>query len=281
MSYFHILRQSKKIAGAILIGNIFFGGLALAQTPDQAHATDPAKAKAKAPAEAGSFPVGPGSLSGIWLNAEYKGSAKHPPRELTIRTSDGQPPPLLPAAAALLDKRLAEADKGDVFAGTTSACLPGGVPAMMFGALYPIQILETPGQVTFLFEEQNHFRIVRLGGTHPSDPDPSYMGDSIGHWEGDTLVVDTVGLNDKTTLDLVGTPHTEALHVVERYRRISPSKIEVRVTIDDPGAFSKTWETRGSYKLTEPGTHIQEYVCENNRNAPDAEGHMSFMPPAK
>lgn len=228
--------------------------------------------------QASSFPTGAGSLMGVWMNAEYKGTAKHTSRELTLRTSNGEKPPLLPAAADLLEKRLADADKGDMFASSSSQCLPGGVPAMIFGANYPIQILETPDQVTFLFEEQNHFRAIRLGGSHPKDPDPSYMGDSIGHWESDTLVVDTVALSDKTTLDQVGTPHSDALHIVERYRRIAPNKLEIRLTIDDPGVFSKPWETRGSYKPAGVGKYVREYICDNNRNVTDANGHTSFQP---
>lgn len=273
MNYIGMSMMKKIALAALLIGGASCWAVALAQTAGPANT--------QKPVESASFPTGPGSLSGIWMNAEYKGSNRHPPRELTIRTSDGAAPPLLPAAAALLEKRLAEADKGAVFANTTSSCLPGGIPAMVFGANYPIEILETPGQVTILYEEQNHFRAIRLGGSHPKDPDPAFMGDSIGHWEGDTLVVDTVALNDATTLDMVGTPHTEALHVIERYRRVAANKLEIRVTIDDPGVFSKPWEARGSYKPAEPGTILGEYVCENNRNAPDANGHMSFQPAAK
>ena len=266
-------RMMNKSAGAILalLGCVCYS-TAMAQTP-------PAAAAQK-PAATASFPTGPGSLAGVWMNAEYKGTAKHPPRELTLRTSTGENPPLLPAAAAVLEKRLAEADKGDVFASSSTQCLPGGIPAMIFGANYPIQILETPGQVSFLFEEQNHFRLIRLGGTHPKDVDPSYMGDSIGHWEGDTLVVDTVAFNNKTTLDQVGMPHSEALHVIERYRRVAANKLEIRLTIDDPGVFSKPWEAKGSYKPAEPGVYVQEYICENNRNAPDANGHTAFLPPS-
>jgi hypothetical protein len=163
-----------------------------------------------------------------------------------------------------------------VFANTVAQCLPGGIQQMLFGAAYPIQVFETSGQVAMLFEEQNHFRNIFLNSKHPDDPDPSYMGHSVGHWEGDTLVVDTIGLNDKTTLDMVGTPHTEALHVVERYRRIAQDRLEVRVTIEDKGTFSKPWEARTTWKAAAPGTQVSEYICENNRNAPDASGFTGF-----
>lgn len=225
---------------------------------------------------ASAVPLGSGSLSGVWANAEYKFTGGFTARQRAIRTADGQVPPLLPAATAELEKRLTEADKGNVFANTLSQCLPGGMPQMLLGAAYPVQIIEAPGQITMLFEEQNHFRTIRLDGTHPKDPDPSYMGDSIGHWEGDTLVVDTIGLNDHTTLDMVGTPHSEALHLTERYRRVSASLMEARFTIDDPQTFSHPWEAKITYRPAEPGTHINEYICENNRNTTDAHGFQSF-----
>ena len=229
------------------------------------------------PSGSTAVPKGPGSLSGLWLNANYKGTGRFPARERVLRTSDGSMPPLLPAAAAVLEARIKDADAGDIFANTLTECLPGGIPEMLFGAPYPIQILETPGQVSMLFEEQNHFRLIFLKGGHASDPDPSYMGDAVGHWEGDTLVVDTIGLNDKTTLDMVGTPHTEALHVVERYHRVAQDRLEVTVRIEDPGTFSKPWETKVTYQAAPAGTRVGEYICDNNRNLPDAAGHTSFQ----
>jgi hypothetical protein len=228
---------------------------------------------------AAAYPKGPGSLEGVWINAKYLSTARYTARERAIRTSDGASPPLLPAAAALLEKRLADdMDKGKAFGNTVSQCLPGGMPEMMFGSSqYPVQILENAGQVTVLFEEQNHFSIIFLNSTHPKDPDPSYMGHSVGHWEGDTLVVDTIGLNDHTTIDMVGTPHTEALHLVERMRRIAKDQLEITVRLEDPGAFSKPWEAKTTYKPAPAmKQHIEEYICENNRNEPDANGHTTF-----
>jgi hypothetical protein len=199
-------------------------------------------------------------------------------RSRVAATAEGKAPPLLPAAAALLEKRLADADRGYPFANTLASCLPGGMPLMVIaGAPYPIQVLETPGQVTMIFEEQNHFRVILLDGKHPEDPDPGFMGHSIGHWEGDTLVVDTVGLNDRTTIDQVGMPHSEDLHLLERWRRLDGSTLEVRVTLTDSKTFSSPWQTRSVYRSVPPGTGVGEYVCENNRNAPDAQGRMGFQ----
>jgi hypothetical protein len=238
----------------------------------------PAAAQPAASGAIASAPVpgGPGSLNGIWTNAQYKGTGRGTPRERTIRALDGTVPPLLPAPAAVLEKRIAGADAGRIFANSLSRCLPGGMPEMLFGAPYPIQIIESPGQVTMLFEEQNHFRIVHMGGQHPVDPDPSWMGHSIGHWDGDTLVVDTVGLNDRATLDMVGTPQSEKLHIVERYRRSAADSIEIQVAIDDPDTFARPWVAGTAWRSVAPGTQVNEYICENNRNDVDAEGFQSF-----
>ena len=165
------------------------------------------------------MPQGPGSLAGIWLNSEYKGSSSYPERERVLLTVDGKFPPMLPWAAELLEKRIKDSEAGFPFASTLALCLPGGIPLMLFGDDMPVQILETPGQVTMLFMEGNRFRVIPMDASHPEDVDPSFMGDAVGRWEGDTLVVDNMGFKDNTTLDQIGMPHTEQLHVVERYRR--------------------------------------------------------------
>jgi hypothetical protein len=95
------------------------------------------------------------------------------------------------------------------------------------------------------------------------------MGDSIGYWEGDTLIVDTIGLSDRTSIDEVGMPHSESLHVIERYRRVDASTLEIRMTLDDPLTFSKPWEARVIYKAAAPNNPLIEYICENNRSARD------------
>jgi hypothetical protein len=223
-----------------------------------------------------STPKGPGSLNGIWMNASYVGTGRGTPRDRAIKTADGTPPPLKPEAAAILDKRIADADAGRIFGNSLSRCLPGGMPEMMLGAPYPIQFSESPGQITMLFEEQNHFRIIHMDAKHPADPDPSWMGHSIGHWEGDTLVVDTVGLNDRATLDMVGTPQSESLHLVERYRRVAPDRVELRITVSDPATFTKPWVIASALRRGAPETGIGEYICENNRNNVDANGFQSF-----
>ena len=122
--------------------------------------------------------------------------------------------------------------------------------------------------------------LVYLNVRHPADVDPSFHGDSVGHWEGDTLVVDTVGLaGDKTTLDQVGTPHSDELHVVTRLRRNGPDELEIRVRMEDPKTFTRPFERRVVYRRAAPGVRLEEYVCENQANPPDAQGYQGFRSP--
>jgi hypothetical protein len=120
-----------------------------------------------------------------------------------------------------------------------------------------------------LFEDDipSHRTVYLDGRGHPKDPNPDWMGHSIGHWEGDTLVVDTIGFNDKSWLDNVGHPHTERLHVTERIRRPDFGHLEIEFTIDDPGAYSKPWIIKRIADL-DTRDEIGEYVCtEGERDA--------------
>ncbi len=223
---------------------------------------------AQSSAAAAAKPSGPGSLNGMWTTVGYKGSQRNSPRERVVKTIDGKWPPLQPWAADLLEERIKmTTEKGVPFTNTLMQCLPGGVPEMTFGSPYPTQIIESPGQVTILYEMYNHYRVIYMNEKHPADPEPTYMGHSIGHWEGDTLVVDTVGLTDRTTIDEIGMPHSENLHVIERYRRVDKDTLEIIVTLDDPKTFTQPWDTRVINKAGGPGMKFIEFICENNRNA--------------
>lgn len=217
-------------------------------------------------AQAADYPTGPGSISGVWANSDYDRGRVFDPRRQVLKTIDGKMPPLQPWAAELLEKRLKDAESGHVFVTPLSQCLPSGVPAMMFYPGLPIQILETQGQVTMLNEQLTHYRAIYLDAKHEVDPDPTFFGDSVGRWEGDTFVVDTIGLTTKTTLDQPGMPHSEELHVIERYRRTGKDTLELKVTIDDPKVFTSTWTAITHFKMTPPDRRIEEYICENNRN---------------
>jgi hypothetical protein len=146
----------------------------------------------------------------------------------------------------------------------TGLCLPPGLPRANIVGLFPIQIVHTPQQVVILYEYMNVFRVIPINAKHPDDLVPTYMGDSVARWEGDTLVVDVVGFNDKTWLTGTGTFHSDKLHVTERYTRIDKDQINYEVTIEDPDVLTNPWTIKSTMMLRE-GTRLQEYVCvENN-----------------
>jgi hypothetical protein len=143
-------------------------------------------------------------------------------------------------------------------------CLPPGIPRINLVGLFPFQIVQTPRQIVVLHEYMGVYRTIPLNAKHADDLTPTYMGDSVGRWEGDTLVVDTIGFNDKTWLTGTGTLHSDALHVTERYTRVDKDQINYDVTMDDPKVFTAPWTIHTTIMLRE-GTRVQEYVCvENN-----------------
>ena len=149
----------------------------------------------------------------------------------------------------------------------------------MMGAPYPLQIVQTADHITLLHESHHVIRHIYMNDVHPNDDDltPSFMGDSIGHWEKHVLVVDTtgfqvrtmerVGFDLRTSLDDSGLPHSEKLHTIERLRRIGDGNLlEDLITIDDPGEFNKNWTVRMVYRR-QPGMRLLDYVCgETHRN---------------
>lgn len=148
---------------------------------------------------------------------------------------------------------------------SASRCLPEGVPRISYTP-NAFEILQLPNRIVFVYEGGTHiWRTVWMDGrAHPKDPNPNWMGDALGHWEGDSLVVDSVGFNDRTWLDEAGHPHTERLHVIEKYRRIGPLAMNYEVVIDDPGAYTQSWtvSTRIPFR---PGGKLTEYVCTGDR----------------
>jgi hypothetical protein len=168
-------------------------------------------------------------------------------------------------------KDVMKKDNDDVLAGkfaftARSSCKPAGVPGfdvLLGGALF---ILQTPTEVTMIFSGNAEARHIRLNATHSADPKLSWYGESVGHYEGDTLVVDTIGLNDKTFLDNYRTPHTDKLHVTERWRMIEDGKkLEILMTIDDPATFDQPWQALRQYNRV--NRTLSEDICsENNVN---------------
>ena len=147
--------------------------------------------------------------------------------------------------------------------GKEVGCLPPGVPRIYIQP-FLFEIVETPGRVLELFEFDHHMRqIFTDGRQHPKDPDLTWMGHSIGGYEGNTLVIDTIGLNDKTWIDRGGLPHSDQLHVIERIRRPSPEALEINFTIEDPKAYTQTWTGYRNFKLR-PTWNLNEFICADN-----------------
>ena len=147
------------------------------------------------------------------------------------------------------------------------SCLPPGVPRILLVPL-PMQIVQIPGQVIMMFEYDHYMRHIYTDRReHLKELSPTWMGDSIGRWEGDTLVVDTVGFNDKSWLDQVGHPHSDALHLVERIQRVNHDTLQIDITVDDPKAYTRPWTGQVVFKLR-PGWRLIEYVCTDNMDVP-------------
>jgi hypothetical protein len=172
--------------------------------------------------------------------------------------------PLQPWAEKLARERLSKDDP-------EAHCLPTGVPRQ---APYPWRIVQTRTYIFFLFEGNIHsYRQVFMDGRkHPEDPDPTWYGHSIGRWEGDTLVVDSVGFNDRFWFDFAGHPHTERLHIIERYRRPDFDHLNYETTIEDPGAYTRPFTLYG-HSTYQHGDELIEYICnENNKDLPHIVG---------
>ena len=155
-------------------------------------------------------------------------------------------------------------NRGPLDTGRTADCMPLSPPDA-FGVPYQFQIVQNKDTLVLLHEYPGTFRLIPLDGEpHQPDPDPSWLGDSVGRWEGDTLVIDTIGYNDKT--EVSGFRHSDALHTVERLRRTEEG-FEYAVTIEDPNVFVGPWTETRTYRLNVPPMKkIMEFVCENNRD---------------
>ena len=253
------MRQAIAFAGAaVAVVTLFARG--------QAPAGD-AKAKGKGGAGKGGnvglyqrqppTPTGPApkladgtpDLSGVWLG----GGASDADISRSLKPGDSVV--MLPWAEALVKTRQSKDDP-------ESNCLPSGIPR---GSPYPWRIAQTPGIYFILFEGNIHSwrQIFMDGRKHPEDPELAWYGNSIGRWDGQTWVIDTIGFKDKFWFDYVGHPHTEKLHTTERYTRTDLGNMSIEVTIDDPGAYAKPFTTVGRARIM-AGTELLEYICQED-----------------
>jgi hypothetical protein len=183
------------------------------------------------------------------------------------------PPPLKPEYKADYDARrkaVQEAEaRGQPLYSNYTACLPDGMPAMMM-AMFPMEVLQTPGQVTIIQEAYNQVRRIYMNAELPGyeDAEPGYWGHSSGKWEGDTLVVDTIGIKEDVRFRDV--PHGNQMRIHERLKLLSPDMMQDEVTITDPVTLTGPWSFKYMYKRA-PGYKMNEYVCEANREFLDPE----------
>jgi hypothetical protein len=186
-----------------------------------------------------------------------------------------KPPQLTPEYAARHARFLAAQKRGEAQQTETANCVPPGMPGIM-AQPYPVEFLFTPGKVTLAIEAYGQMRrIFTDGRPHPPDPDPTFQGHSIGHWEGDTLVADTVAILPVTHI-APGIEHSDELRIEERIRRVSPDTLEIRTTLHDPKALVEPLTLIRNYKR-HLDWDIKEYVCQqNNRDSADAEGRAGL-----
>jgi hypothetical protein len=203
-------------------------------------------------------------LSGIWMSRAVSGGATNPQgRGLERLMPAGSKVPMTPAG----EKFYAEVTGNGRYdvADPSERCLPDGIPTHMLPPI-PIKIVQTPGLILQLFEEFFVFRQIFMDGRKlPVDPQPSWFGYSVAHWEKDTLVVESSGFNDKTYLDGDGLPHSEDLRVTERYRRPDFGHLTIEFTFTDPKYYTRPWTATIPFNLM-PDTELIEHFCENEKD---------------
>jgi hypothetical protein len=225
-----------------------------------------AQAPATGPRPAPRAADGKPDLSGVWIATGALRLMAGEAELEAVRAADKasgraplprtEPPPYTPEAEQRRQYYLNRRGIDDPMA----LCLISGVPRISFRPL-PFQIFQMPGQMVFLYETHHAFRIIPTDGRpHPADIEPSYLGESVARWEGDTLVVDVTGFNEKTWLLGVGTVHSDKLRVTERYTRDTYDTIHYEVTMEDPVVFTKPWKTFEVFRLR-PGERLREYEC--------------------
>ena len=185
----------------------------------------------------------------------------------TFRVADLTNPNIKPWAKEIMKRENGKVLAGGIPYSARASCMPAGVPAFMgFAVVEPMHIVQTPKVVTMIFSGDAQVRHAYLDVPHSANPKPSWYGESVGHYEGDTLVVDTIGLNDKTYVDNFRTPHTEKLHVVERYKLVNDGKkLQVTFRVEDPDTFYEPWSAINNFRRIQMPMH-EEACAENNQH---------------
>lgn len=197
----------------------------------------------------------PPDISGTYWATEY-----HP----KIQVLGGGELPFTPAGKAAYEKNIVGLKDGSIVDTARKFCVPDGLPRVL-ATPYPFDLIQIPpGQITIVHELNHQIRVIAMDKPMPSEqeliPFPYYNGHSIGHFEGDTLVVELAGFNERTFVDATGAPHTDELRTVERIRKISATQLEDVITIHDPEYYSQDWQARFAYTLRND-VRLEDYVC--------------------
>ena len=194
------------------------------------------------------------NISGVWWTESYS------PK---IQVVGGGELPYNDKGKAEYAKNVAALKNGSMRDEARHLCVPDGLPRML-GNPYPFQIIQTPGQVAIVYELNHVIRIIPMdkpmADAHELEVAPYYSGHSVAHWDGDTLVIQSAGFNDKTFIDATGAPHSDAMTTVERIRKINDKTLEDVITVTDPEMFTRSWSARFVYDL-HPEIRIEDYVC--------------------
>jgi hypothetical protein len=233
----------------------------------QASGADAQAAKAASPGTSWNSIARLPDWSGVWELDWHGGNL--------AKTAMPSLPKLTPEYAARLEKYRAGQQEGQNLQTDTANCDPPGMPQIMTQP-YPVEFLFTPGKVTVAIEAYSQMRRIFVDGRkHQEDPDPTYQGDSIGHWEGDTLVVDSIGFIPNSYI-APGVHHSDEMRIEEHIRRVAPDTMEIRQTIVDPKALLEPWTVTRVYKR-HADWDIKEYICnQNNRDSADPEGRANI-----
>jgi hypothetical protein len=196
---------------------------------------------------------GEADLSGTWVISKPVSA---------FMTVDGKLPPLQPKALATYNARLAATKKGDRSWDPVSKCKPPGEPRTFVQDSWPFELMQSPDRIDFLFQWNRLDRAVTINTPEETYQGPTYFGQSTAKWDGDTLVISTMGFKENTSLDPAGLPRTEDMKLTERFRLITGSKnLEARIHIEDPATYTQPWDTVLIFKRMPEGTRIKEDTC--------------------
>ncbi len=205
-------------------------------------------------------PSDPREISGVWF-----GTGFFDPVNRSYKPMEGGDPPFTPAGLAIYTERRAADKAGHPVRHDEATCVPNGFPGSQEGA--PFDIIQAKGVIGFVSEANHVINIVHMDKDHPKNLSPTFLGHSVGHWEGDTLIIDTVGFRPDRWLDYTGTPSSDELHVVEHLKKVTTPGgkvvLENIVTIIDPKDYTKPWNVRRIF-LWRPKERVNEEICEEN-----------------